>query len=269
MRIPLIQGRSFTEQDKASTTPVAIISEAAARHFFPHQNPLGQRIRVYAFRVESPWHTIVGVVGNVRQFVFDREERAAVYLPHAQLAQSWWPWMTLAVRTSGDPLAVVPVVRKQIHGIDPDLPLYSINTMERQIIEHISPISVSATWMAGLGLLALALAAVGVYGVMAYAVSQRTNEIGIRIALGARTIDVMRLVLGQEGKLVMAGVAIGLIAAFAMGRALAGLLYGVNATDPMTFVMVAVGLVVVGLLACWIPARRAAKVDPMVALRYE
>jgi putative ABC transport system permease protein len=269
MRIPLIQGRSFTEQDKASTTPVAIISEAAARHFFPHQNPLGQRIRVYAFRVESPWHTIVGVVGNVRQFVFDREERAAVYLPHAQLAQSWWPWMTLAVRTSGDPLAVVPVVRKQIHGIDPDLPLYSINTMERQIIEHISPISVSATWMAGLGLPALVLAAVGVYGVMAYAVSQRTNEIGIRIALGARTIDVMRLVLGQGVKLVMAGVAIGLIAAFAMGRALAGLLYGVNATDPMTFVMVAVGLVVVGLLACWIPARRAAKVDPMVALRYE
>jgi putative ABC transport system permease protein len=219
--------------------------------------------------VEWPWHTIVGVVGNVRQFVFDREDRAAVYLPHAQLAKSWLPSMTLAVRTGGDPLAAVPEVRKQIHGIDPDLPLYSISTMEQKIIEHISPISVSAMWMASLGLLALALAAVGVYGVMAYAVSQRTNEIGIRIALGARTVDVMRLVLGQGVKLVMAGVAIGLIGAFAMGRALAGWLYGVNGTDPMTFVMVAAGLVVVGLVACWIPARRAAKVDPLVALRCE
>jgi putative ABC transport system permease protein len=269
MRIPLIQGRSFTEGDKASTTPVVIISEAAARRFFPNQNPLGQRIRMATARGEWPWHTIVGVVGDVRQFVFDREHRAAVYLPHAQLTQSWWQWMTLAVRTGGDPLAAVPEVRKQIHAIDPDLPLYSINTMEQQISEHIAPVSVSASWMAGLGLLALALAAVGVYGVMAYAVSQRRNEIGIRIALGARTIDVMRLVIGQGVKLVMAGIAIGLIAAFALGHALAGRLYGVNATDPMTFVIVALGLVAVGLVACWIPARRAAKVDPMVALRHE
>jgi putative ABC transport system permease protein len=269
MRIPLIQGRPFTEQDKASYTPVAIISEAAARRFFPNQNPLGQRIRVVAFSVEWPWHTIVGVVGDVRQFVFDREQRATVYLPHAQLAESWAAWMTLAIRASGDPIAIAPAVREQIRGIDHDLPLYQIRTMEQILVEHISPISVSATWMAGLGLLALALAAVGVYGVMAYAVTQRTNEIGIRIALGARTIDVMRLVLGQGVKLVIAGVVIGLIAAFALGHALAGRLYGVNATDPMTFVMVAIGLVVIGLLACWIPARRAAKVDPMVALRVE
>jgi putative ABC transport system permease protein len=269
MRIPLIQGRPFTEGDETSSTPVAIISEAAARRFFPNQNPLGQRIRMVAFSVEWPWHTIVGVVGDVRQFVFDREQRATVYLPHAQLAESWGEWMTLAIRTSGDPLTITPAVREQIRSIDPDLPLYQIRTMEQIIVEHISPISVSATWMASLGLLALALAAVGVYGVMAYAVAQRTNEIGIRIALGARTIDVMRLVLGQGAKLVMIGVAIGLIAAFAMGRALAGRLYGVNATDPMTFVVIAMGLVVVGLVACWIPARRAAKVDPMVALRCE
>jgi ABC-type antimicrobial peptide transport system permease subunit len=160
-------------------------------------------------------------------------------------------------------------VREQIRGIDPDLPLYQIRTMEKIIVEHISPISVSATWMAGLGLLALALAAIGVYGVMAYAVAQRTNEIGIRIALGARTVDVMRLVLGHGVKLVITGVVIGLTAAFALGHALAGRLYGVNATDPMTFVVVAMGLVVIGLVACWIPARRAAKVDPMVALRVE
>jgi putative ABC transport system permease protein len=269
MRIPLIQGRPFTEQDKASSTPVAIISEAAARRFFPNQNPLGQRIRVDAYRVEWPWYTIVGVVGDVRQFVFDREHRATVYLPHAQLAESWAEWMTLAVRASGDPLTMVPGVREQIRGIDPDLPLYQIRTMEKIIVEHISPISVSATWMAGLGLLALALAAIGVYGVMAYAVAQRTNEIGIRIALGARTVDVMRLVLGHGVKLVITGVVIGLTAAFALGHALAGRLYGVNATDPMTFVVVAMGLVVIGLVACWIPARRAAKVDPMVALRVE
>jgi putative ABC transport system permease protein len=269
MRIQLIQGRPSTEQDKASAPPVAIISEAAARRFFPNQNPLGRRIRLFSARVEWPWHTVVGVVGDVRQFVFDREQRATVYLPHAQLAESGMEWMTMAIRASGDPLTIVPAVREQIQGIDPDLPLYQIRTMEQIIVEHISPISVSASWMASLGLLALALAAVGVYGVMAYAVSQRTNEIGIRIALGAQTIAVMRLVLGQGVKLVMAGVAIGLIAAFALGHALAGRLYGVNPTDPMTFVMVAAGLAVIGLVACWIPARRAAKVDPMVALRYE
>jgi len=269
MRIPLVAGRAFSEQDMASAPPVAIISEAAARRFFPHENPLGRRIRVVAYGVEWPWYTIVGVVGDVRQFVFDREQRATVYLPHPQLADYRSEWMTLAVRTGGDPLAYVPAVHEQIQGIDPDLPLYQIRTMENIIVEQVSPISVSATWMAGLGLLALALAAVGVYGVMAYAVSQRTNEIGIRIALGARTADVMRLVLGQGLKLVMAGVAVGLIAAYGLGHALAGRLYGVNATDPMIFVSVASGLVVIGLLACWIPARRAAKVDPMVALRVE
>jgi putative ABC transport system permease protein len=267
MRIPLIQGRSFSEQDKLSATPVAIISEAAVQRFFPNQDPLGHRIRVASRTVEWPWHTIVGVVGNVRQFVFDREQRATVYLPQPQLAEFKPEWMTLAVRTSADPLALVPAVREQIRGIDPDLPLYQIRTMENIITEHISPISVSATWMAGLGLLALVLAAVGVYGVMAYTVSQRRNEIGIRIALGARTIDVMRLVLGQGAKLVIAGLAIGLIAAFGLGHALAGRLYGVNATDPGTFIIVAIGLGMIGLLACWLPARRAAKVDPMVALR--
>jgi putative ABC transport system permease protein len=269
MRISLLQGRAFSEQDKTSAPPVAIISEAAARRFFPNQNPIGQRIRVVSHSVDWPWHTIVGIAGDVRQFVFDREHRATVYLPQPQLAEYWSEWMTLAVRTSGDPLALVPAVREQIRGIDPDLPLYQIRTMENIITEHISPISVSATWMASLGLLALVLAAVGVYGVMAYTVSQRTNEIGIRIALGARTIDVMRMVLGQGAKLVLAGLAIGLIAAYALGHALAGRVYGVNATDPATFVMVAMGLGVVGLLACWMPARRAAKVDPMVALRVE
>ncbi len=269
MRVPLIQGRAFTNQDEASATPVAIISGAAARRFFPNQSPLGQRIRVEIGNGEWPWHTIVGVVGDVRQFVFDREPRATVYLPYAQLPRPWSDWMTLAVRTAGDPIGMFPAVREQIRGVDPDQSVYRIKTMEQTIIEHISPISLSAMWMASFGLLALALAAVGVYSVMAYAVSQRTREIAVRIALGARTSDVLRLVSGHGMKLVMTGVAIGLIAAFALGRALAGWLYGVNPTDPMTFGSVAAGLAAIALLACYIPARRAAKVDPMVALRCE
>jgi putative ABC transport system permease protein len=269
MRIPFVQGRAFTKQDVASATPVAIISGAAARRFFPNRSPLGQRIRVEIGNGEWPWHTIVGVVGDVRQFVFDREARAMVYLPYAQLPRPWSEWMTLAVRTAGDPLGMVPAVRGQISGVDPDQSVYHIKTMEQMIVEHISPISLSAEWMAGFGLLALMLAAVGVYSVMAYAVSQRTREIAVRIALGAQTSDVLRLVAGQGMKLVMAGVAIGLIAAFALGRALAGWLYGVNATDPLTFGVVATGLAAIALLACYIPARRATKVDPMIALRYE
>jgi len=195
--------------------------------------------------------------------------RAMVYLPYAQLARPWSDGMTLAIRAAGDPLGMVPAVREQISGVDPDQPVYRIKTMEQTIVEHISPISLSAEWMAGFGLLALMLAAVGVYSVMAYAVSQRTREIAVRIALGAQTSDVLRLVTGQGMKLVMTGVMIGLIAAFALGRALAGWLYGVDATDPVTFGVVATGLAAIALLACYIPARRAAKVDPMVALRCE
>jgi putative ABC transport system permease protein len=269
MRIPLIQGRAFTKQDEASATPVAIISGAAARRFFPNRSPLGQRIRVEIGNGEWPWHTIVGVVGDVRQFVFDREMRAMVYLPYAQLPRPWSQWMTLAFRATGDPLGMVPAVREQISAVDPDQPVYRIKTMEQTIVEHISPISLSAEWMAGFGLLALILAAVGVYSVMAYAVSQRTREIAVRIALGAQTDDVLRMVTGQGMKLVMVGVAIGLIAAFVLGRALAGWLYGVDAIDPITFGAVATGLAAIALLACYIPARRATKVDPIVALRCE
>src|SRR5262245_26266933 len=269
MRIPLVQGRAFTKQDGASAAPVAIISGAAARRFFPNQSPLGQRIRVEIGHGEWPWHTIVGVVGDVRQFVFDPEPRAMVYLPYAQLARPWFQWLTLAVRTAGDPIGMVPAVREQIRGVDPGQPVYRIKTMEQTIVEHITPISLSAEWMAGFGLLALMLAAVGVYSVMAYAVSQRTREIAVRIAPGAQTSDVLRLVAGPGMKLVMAGGAIGLIIAFVLGRALAGWLYGVNATDPLTFGVVATGLAAIALLACYIPARRATKVDPMIALRYE
>ncbi len=269
LRIPLVHGRTFDEQDKASSTPVAIISEAAARRLFPTQNPLGQHIRVETSNGSWPWHTIVGVVADVRQFVFDRDVRNTVYLPHAQLVQGRVDWMTLTIRTGGDPLGVVPAVREQIRKIDPNQPLYLIRTMEQTITEHLSPISLSATWMAGFGLIALVLAAVGVYSVMSFVMSQRTHEIGIRIALGARESDVLRLVIGQGVKLVTAGVTIGLIGAFILGQTLAGRLYGVEAADPLTFVLVAAGLTVIALFACYLPARRATKVDPMIALRYE
>jgi len=266
LRIPLIDGREFGAQDGEGTMPVVIISQNLARRFWPDEDPIGKRIEMGSASLGKRSCTIVGVAGDVRAFMFDKGPRLTLYVPYTQSPR----WTTgLVLRTHGDPMNAVASVRAQLQEVDPNQPIYEIKTMEAVISDHVSGIRLSAALMAVFGLVAIVLAAVGVYSVMAYAVTQRTREIGIRTALGAQPRDLLKLVVGQGMTPALIGVAIGLGASFAMARAISGLLFGITATDPITFVAVAALLLSVALLACFIPARRAMKVDPMVALRYE
>jgi len=212
----------------------------------------------------AKWFTIMGVVGDVRHSGLNVEAKPEFYVPHLQYSRSS---MTLVARVAADPASLTAAVRREILALDPQLPLYNVRPMERIVDESVAPQRLSTMLFGGFAALALALAAIGIYGVMSYAVAQRTHEIGIRIALGARTRDVLQLVVTQGMKPALTGVAIGLAAAFGLTRLMKNLLFDVSATDPLTFVVITLLLTAIGLLACWIPARRAAKVDPLLALR--
>jgi putative ABC transport system permease protein len=262
--IPLLQGRSFFESENLNTPRVCVVSQELAKRFWPNDTPLGKRLKLASVESDSEWRTVIGVAGDVRYQGLDRETGLAIYLPYNQAAAGA---MNLLIRVKGDPAQLVEAARQAIWSVDPQLAIYSARTMET--------ILANSTWQRRLwgfsfavfAALALALAAVGIYGVMSYLAGQRTREIGIRMALGAQTGDVLRLTVGHGLKLVVIGVAIGLIGSLAMTRAMASLLFGVSATDPMTFAGVAFLLIIVALVACCIPARRAAKTDPMIALR--
>jgi predicted permease len=264
--IPVLQGRSFFESENLNTQRVCTISQEMAKRFWPNDTPLGKRLKLAPAETEAEWHTVIGVVGDVRYRGLDQETGLAIYLPYNQAAAGA---MHLLVRTKDDPTRLIEAARQAIWSVDPQLAIYSARTMET--------ILANSTWQRRLwgssftvfAVLALALAAVGIYGVMSYLVGQRTHEIGIRMALGAQRGDVLRLVIGQGLKLVVIGVAIGLIGSLAITRVMASMLFGVSATDPMTFACVALLLIIVAVLACWIPACKAAKVDPMIALRTE
>lgn len=265
--IPLLQGRVFTERDAKEAPRVVIINETIARRFFQNEEPVGRRIQ-RSNSPDSPWFTIVGVVGDVkRQELIERPE-FQLYFPHEQNA---WRAMTIVVRGEGDPTGLTAAVRNEIWRVDKDQPVYSVQTMERVIAasEAVWIARLQGSLMGLLGIVALVLASIGIYGVIAYSVSRRTHEIGIRMALGAQTRDVLRLVVGQGLILISIGIVIGLAGAFLLTRAMASLLYGVTATDPVTFIVVTFVLFSVALLASYIPARRATRVDPMTALRYE
>ncbi|MBX6363706.1 MAG: ABC transporter permease, partial [Gemmatimonadetes bacterium] len=267
MGVALLRGRLFTEADAAAHDTVVLINDVLARRFFPGEDPVGQRI---AFDKHpdstSTWYRIVGVVRGERQAGLATEPQIEVFhLPEQEgIGQAW-----LVIRTTGDPLALAPAVRRAVHAVDPDVPVFAVRTMERVRAESLARSRFLMTLLLVFAGVALALAVVGVYGVTAQAARQRTQEIGVRMALGARSSDVRRLVVRHGLWLIAAGVVIGVVAALLATRAMRALLYDVAPTDPLTFLAVALVLALTGLLASWLPAQRAASTDPAVALRAE
>ncbi len=264
--IPLLKGRGFTDRDDKAATGVAIVSQSWARRFLPNEEPLDKRIKLGGRDSTRPWLSIVGIAGDVRDTALESDARPCVYLPYPQFPSSS---MTLVVRAAFDPKPLMPAIRDEVWAVDKDQPVTEVKTMDQYVADSVSPRRLNATLLAIFASLALVLASVGIYGVMAYSVTQRTHEIGIRVALGAQSSDVIKLVVGHGMALVVVGVMIGLAGALALTRVMTSLLFGVSATDPITFAGVSVLLVAIALLASYIPARRATKVDPMIALRCE
>lgn len=261
--IPLLRGRHFTEGDTPEAPGVIIINEALARRFWPNEDPLGHRMKLEG---EEGWRLIVGVVRDVKHWGLDQAAEPEMYVPYLQRP---WRFMILVVRTVSDPVNLAGAVREQVWAVDKDQPVAEMKTMEQLLEESVSQPHFSTFLLGVFAALGVILAAVGVYGVISYSVIQRTHEIGIRMALGAQPKDILRLVLGQGLKLTVVGIGIGLLGAFAVTRFLRSLLYGISPTDPMTFAGASLLLGGVALAACYIPARRAMRVDPMLALRYE
>jgi predicted permease len=264
MEIPLLQGRFFNEQDTAANPRVAIIDENMARQFWPNQNPIGKRFHLV--QSDIPWHTVVGVVGRVKHDALDSDPRIVFHLPQTQFPGRL---MTVVLKILSDPAPLSSAVKKAVRDLDPELPSYNMRTMEQFVDQSLARRRFSTLLLGIFAGLALLLATVGIYGVMAYLVSQGTREIGIRIALGASQNGILSLIVRQGIILAAAGVAIGAVASLALTRLMTGLLFGVTPTDPSTFAVIPVVLILVALLASYIPARRAARVDPMVSLRCE
>ncbi|MGB8477128.1 MAG: ABC transporter permease [Candidatus Acidiferrum sp.] len=264
MQIPLRSGRFFNEEDVAGKTPVVIIDEFMADQFWPGQDAVGKRIHLV--ESEVPWLTVVGVVGRVKHESLDTEPRIAFYLPQTQYPARA---MTVVLRSERDPASLIPAVKNELRGIDPDLPMYSVRTMAERVAESLARRKFSVLLLGILAGLALVLAAIGIYGVMAYLVNQGTREIGIRMALGATPCEIVKLVVFQGMTLAVSGVASGLAVALILTRLMRSLLFGINAADPVTFGAIALLLALVALCAAYIPARRAARVDPILCLRSE
>jgi putative ABC transport system permease protein len=277
MNVPLVSGRSFTPQDKDSATPVAIVSQAMARAYWPNEEAIGRRIKESGIEGDSPWLTVVGVVGDVRHQGLDVEPRAKIYVPFRQ-GMTWQmnsdgqavsSNQTVVLKTSIDPSGVMAAAREVVRAIDPDLPIVELNTLDRLISRSVAGPRFRTILIGSLAALATVLAVVGIFGVLAYAVAQRTNEIGVRMALGAAGSDVVRGVLKRGLAPLATGLAIGLVVALAAVRALERFLFEISPTDPATLIAVALLLTSAALAASYVTARRATKVDPVEALRRE
>jgi len=265
MGIPLLRGRNFSDLELKESKHVILISEALARKHFPDEDPIGKRLDVAMFETPQPAE-IIGVVGNVRYDSLVDESPPAVYFPHPDLAYSF---MTLVIQTDGDPAAIAPAVQREIRALDPNQPVSDVRTMNQVMSEWVARSRFNTLLLGLFAALATLLSAVGIFGVMNYSVALRTREIGLRLAVGAQPRQVLMLILKQGLLLTIAGVVLGLAAAFALTRLMSGLLFGVTAFDPATFATISLLLVVVSLVACYLPARRAMRIDPLQALRYE
>ena len=266
MGIPLRRGRLLDARDAADAPLAVLISESLAQRKFPGQDPIGKRLHVGP--ADRPWYTIVGVVGDVKQASLAATQSDAVYITPEQ---GWFAdnAMSLVVRARGDATALAPAIRKAIWSVDKDRPVVRVTTMDDLLAATAAERRFALILFETFGLVALVLAATGIYGVLSGSVTERTHEFGIRLALGAQRRDILRLVLRQGITLAALGIALGLIGASAATRVLQSLMFGIGLTDPVTFVAIPLLLALVALLACWFPARRATKVDPLVALRYE
>ena len=267
MGIQLLDGRQLNAADTSDSAGVVVISETMARTFWPGENALGKRLKVGRYDSDQPWITVVGVVGNVRQFELETEGRPQMYMSYTQAG--FFAPRDLVVRTKVDPLSLTAAVRNAVWSVDKDQAVSNISTMEEIMSESAAKQRFNMLLLAVFAGIAMLLAAVGIYGLMSYSVTQRTHEIGIRMALGASSRDVLRMVVGQGLKLVAAGMGLGLVAALALTRVMESLLFGVRSTDLATFAVISLVLAAVAIFASYIPARRATKVDPMIALRYE
>jgi len=264
LRVPLVRGRFISAQDGSDAPPAIVISESLARRIWPDRDPIGKRIK-FGPEDKAPWRTVVGVVGDIKQ-PWATETDPTTYFPFDQYPQAS---SALVVRTTGNPIALTAAARAQVLGIDPGQPPYDTRTLEQIISDDVSGVEFSARMMLVFGGIALVLSAAGIFAVMAYSVSQRTHEIGVRMALGAERPDVIRLVVGYALKLAIVGLAIGIPCALAITYALSSVLFGIIRIDPLTFALFTVMLAAVAALAAYIPARWAARVDPVVALHHE
>jgi putative ABC transport system permease protein len=266
MQIPLEKGRDFRDADKAGSRPVVLVGKSFAKRFWPHENPIGKHVGLTF--APGPSREVIGVVGDVKLNGLDGARPVeAVY--DAMLQDTETTQMVVAVRTSLPPTSMASAITDAVHKVDPDVPVTGMLTMDAVADQSLTQQRLSMILLAAFAALALLLAAVGIYGVQAYAVRHRVREIGIRMALGAELGDVFRLIVGRGLKLTCIGIFVGLAAAFGLTRLMASLLYGVSATDPITFAGVSILLAIVALIACYIPGRRAMHVDPMASLRSE
>jgi len=269
MQIPILAGRDFTEMDREDHTLVAVVNEEFVKRFFPRESPLGARIDWARSDPPRRWMTIVGVTRDVKHAGLNQPVDPSVYTPYSQSTEIWRRWMTLVIRTSGPSPGLVDEVKKQVWSLDRQIPVSQVQSMDELMAVSLAQQRFNMVLLDLFAALALLLAAIGIYGLMSYTVSQRTHEIGIRVAVGAQRRDVLGLVVAEGGRLALVGILVGIAFALALTRLMSSLLFEVSPTDPATFATVALLLASVGLLACYLPARRATRVDPMIALRYE
>jgi putative ABC transport system permease protein len=268
MKIPILAGRDFTPQDGLKSTPVVIVNQTLAKTYFPNEEAIGKRLELPFGETGTTKYQIVGIVRDVKhQTELGHEYSPELYISYAQLP--FLGQMSLVVRTQSAPGSLAKAIQNEVSALDREIVLSDVKTMEQYLGNAVSQPRFSALLFGLFAVIALLLAAIGLYSVMAYTVTQRTHEVGIRMALGAQTGSVLRLMIAQGMKLTLIGIGIGLAGAFALTRLMKSLLFGVTPSDPVTFGLIAALLTIVALVACWVPARRATKVDPMIALRYE